>query len=141
MQTLNASVEQKISQFYGDFQAILVSSAYVFLFEGGGGPKIQNFPNFKFFPNQVRGGGVVKLQNFPKFKKVQIILGEGGGGRKLWTFSTFCGIFFSTAPISTYAKYHDIVITPKYGLFPVCLCACVYLIFIATHISDVSSRN
>ena len=38
---------------------------------------------------------VIENQFFPKFKKVQIILGGGGGSRKLWTFPTIYGIFCS----------------------------------------------
>ena len=37
---------------------------------------------------------VIKFQIFPKFKKVQNILGEAEGSRKLWTFSTFWDIFY-----------------------------------------------
>ena len=39
-------------------------------------PKIQNFPNFKFFPIRSEAG-VIKFPISPKFKKVQNILGEG----------------------------------------------------------------
>ena len=47
---------------------------------------------FQIFPNFGRGGGVIENQIFPKFKIVHIILGGGGGARKLWTFSTIWDI-------------------------------------------------
>ena len=63
-----------------------------------GVPKIQCFPNFKFFP--IRSEIVIKFQIFPKFKKSpNHPRGGGGGSRKLWTFSTFWDIFFLIAPL------------------------------------------
>ena len=67
------------------------------------GATISKSSTFQIFPNFGRGGGGgggIENQFFPKFKKVQIILGEGGGSRKLWTFSTNYGIFyFEPSPI------------------------------------------
>ena len=61
-----------------------------------GVPKIQNFPNFKFFPIRSEGG-VIKFQIFPKFKKVQIVGGEGV--KKIVDFFHFLGHFlFGTLP-------------------------------------------
>ena len=47
-----------------------------------GVPKIQNVPNFKFFPIRSEGGSSI-LKLFPNSRN----------SRKLWTFSTFCDIF------------------------------------------------
>ena len=55
--------------------------------------RYQNSLHFKFFPNQVRGGGwSSNIIFFPNSK--QSTLSQGGGSRKLWTFSTICEIFF-----------------------------------------------
>ena len=48
--------------------------------EGGGAS------NIIFFQIRSRGGGVIKNQIFPKFKIVQIILGGGGGVKKITDF-------------------------------------------------------
>ena len=58
-----------------------------------GGSENSNFSQFQIFPKLGTGGGVIEFQIFPKFKKVQNMLGEGGGAGKLWTFSTFWDIF------------------------------------------------
>ena len=52
-----------------------------------GVPKIQRFPNFKF--SQIR----YKFQIFPKFKKVQIVVGRGGGVKKIVYLFHFLGHF------------------------------------------------
>ena len=57
-----------------------------------------NFPNFNFFPNQVRGGGVIKYHFFPKFKILHIIL--GGGVKKIMDFFHNLGHFlFGMLPL------------------------------------------
>ena len=48
--------------------------------------RYQNSLHFKFSPISVEGGGVIENQFFAKFKKVQIILGEGGGVKKIMVF-------------------------------------------------------
>ena len=47
--------------------------------------RYQNSLHFKNFPITVEGG-VIENQFFPKFKKVQIILGKGGGVKKIMDF-------------------------------------------------------
>ena len=65
----------------------------------GGGSENSNFSQFQIFPKLgTMGGGAVKFQIFPKFKKVQIILGEGGGGKKIVDFFHFLGHFFLMLP-------------------------------------------
>ena len=65
MQTLNASVEQKIIQFLSDFQAIL-SDLSLYLFFPGGVPKLKIFPISDF--SQIRGGGR-QISIFSQIKK------------------------------------------------------------------------
>ena len=57
-----------------------------------GGSENSKFSQFQIFPKLGTRGGVVKFQIFPKFKKVQIILGEGGGVKKIVDFSHFWGV-------------------------------------------------
>ena len=66
-----------------------------------GVPKIQNFPNFKFFPTRSEGV-VIKFPIFPKFKKVQIILGGG----ELMDFPTFCDTYFRRLPLDKYLRIY-----------------------------------
>ena len=54
-----------------------------------GGSENSKFSQFQIFPKLGTGGGVVKFQIFPKFKKVQNILGGGGGVKKIMNFSHF----------------------------------------------------
>ena len=66
-----------------------------------GGSENSKFSQFQFFPKLGTRWGVVKFQIFPKFKKVQIILGEGGGVKKIVDFFHFLGLFFFLiAPLS-----------------------------------------
>ena len=67
-------------------------SAYVSCFKGGS--ENSKFSQFKIFTKLGTRGGIVKFQIFPKFKKVQIILGEGGGQENCGLFPLF-GTFFN----------------------------------------------
>ena len=60
--------------------------------------RYQNSPHFKFFPFSVEGGGAIENQFFPKFKIVQIILGGGGGVKKIMDFFHNLGHFFYGSP-------------------------------------------
>ena len=64
-----------------------------------GGSENSKFSQYQIFPKLGPRGGVVKLQIFPKFKKVQNILGEGGGVKKIVDFFHFLGIFFFNASL------------------------------------------
>ena len=77
------------SHYFFPACCLLRFAAFFFL---RGGSQNSKFSQFRIFPKLGRGG-VIKFLLFPKFKKVQNILGEGGGSSKLWTFSTFCDIF------------------------------------------------
>ena len=57
-----------------------------------GGATISKQSTFQIFPNFGRGGGSSKINFFPNSKKSK--LSQGGGSRKLWTFSTIWDIFF-----------------------------------------------
>ena len=59
--------------------------------------KIVYISNFSQFRS--RGGGHRK-SIFPKFKKVQIILGGGGGSRKFWPFPQFVTFFVLNPPLT-----------------------------------------
>ena len=57
-----------------------------------GFPKIQNFPNFKFFPTRSEGGSL-NFHFFPNSKKSKTSWGRGEGSRK-WPFPLL-GTFFN----------------------------------------------
>ena len=59
-----------------------------------GGSENSNLSQFKRFPKLGTRGGVVKFQIFPKFKRVQIILGVGGGAKKIVDFFPFLGLIY-----------------------------------------------
>ena len=50
---------------------------------------LSKFSQFPIFPKLGTGGGGIKFRIFPKFKKVQNILGEGGGVKKIADFFHF----------------------------------------------------
>ena len=82
--------------FLGNFKCF-----ELMLFSEGEGSQNSKFSQFQIFPKLGPKGGGIKFPTFPKSKKVQIILGEGGGGsNKLGTFALFVIFFFLMAPLS-----------------------------------------
>ena len=57
-----------------------------------GGSQNSKFSQFQIFPKLGPREGH-QISNFPKFKKVQNILGEGGGVKKIVDFFHFLGHF------------------------------------------------
>ena len=69
-----------------------------------GGSEDSKFSQFQIFPKLGTGGGGIEFQIFPKFKKVQIILGEGGGQENCGLFPLF-GTFFNWKASLSRVKY------------------------------------
>ena len=83
--------ELVLKWFLGNFKCFKV------MFFSEGCSQNSKFSQFQIFPKLDPRGGGAKFPIFPNSKKSKTSWGREGS-RKLWTFSTFCVIFFRWLP-------------------------------------------